>query len=468
MLTPSRHLFRAVLLTLTVGVTLAVPYSLAQPEADSLVWEFVGQTFQAHGLFAAGVDDDLDPAVYANGFDGLFVIHPGDEDWTLVALRNEGGFRATDDVMLTLTGTLLANSFARIQRSADGGQTWTDVSDGEVAPVYTPAGALITGYGAHPTDTILRSTDDGLTWEQIDMMPTLGERVVPVAFAVLPPSDDLPGGRIVAGGVDGLVYSDDDGFSWEPTNVFGTFAYFGAAVLLAPWGDPPGTLYAQVNGTATGTVWESTDGAVWTEVGQIPGIGGGGANMAVAGDAAGGVLYAADDGGTEDIQVYASWDRGQTWIGTGQIDAEEEVGNPVRLQELIVGPEGRLWLGMTQGTGGPGLTGGVFRTVAPVFPVSAEEGPEGAPGKRTAELGAAYPNPSSGAVTIPFVLPEAAEVSVSVFDVLGRRVAVLADGRLEAGRRELTLDGAKLPAGLYVVRASGDRFTTTRHLTITR
>ncbi len=66
----------------------------------------------------------------------------------------------------------------------------------------------------------------------------------------------------------------------------------------------------------------------------------------------------------------------------------------------------------------------------------------------------AYPNPSSGRTTVPLMLPEAAEVSVAVFDVLGRQVAILVDGRVEAGRREFTLDGGALPAGLYVVRAT--------------
>ncbi len=314
--------------------------------------------------------------------------------------------------------------------------------------------------------SLARSTDDGLTWTMIDMWPTLEGRILPLTFATLPVSEVLPNGRVIAGGNDAIVYSDDDGFSWEPTNIYAGFRYRINSIVRAPWG----LLYAAVNDFAVndiGGVWESADGAVWTRVGQIPGVYDTGAQIVALGDSA---LYAIQPGETEDIQVYRSTDRGRTWAGTGRIAAEEAVGNPVRMRELIVGPEGRLWLGVTQGTGGPGLTGGVFRTVEPVVPVSAEEEPEGGPepGKPVAELGAAYPNPSSGAVTVPLVLPEAAEVSVAVFDVLGRRVAVLHDGRLGAGEHTFDLNGAVFPPGVYVVRAEvgGQRFT--ERLTVMR
>jgi hypothetical protein len=41
-----------------------------------------------------------------------------------------------------------------------------------------------------------------------------------------------------------------------------------------------------------------------------------------------------------------------------------------------------------------------------------------------------------------------------VYDVIGRRVVELANGELHAGRHVLHFDGAGLPTGLYVVRAS--------------
>jgi hypothetical protein len=63
-----------------------------------------------------------------------------------------------------------------------------------------------------------------------------------------------------------------------------------------------------------------------------------------------------------------------------------------------------------------------------------------------------WPNPARGATTVALVLPEAGEVAVALYDVLGRRVALLHEGVLEAGSHMFRLDGAALPAGVYVVR----------------
>jgi hypothetical protein len=74
-----------------------------------------------------------------------------------------------------------------------------------------------------------------------------------------------------------------------------------------------------------------------------------------------------------------------------------------------------------------------------------------------AGFGAPYPNPAGGLVQIPLALPEAA-VPIEVIDLLGRRVALLQDGALDAGRHELAFETGGLAAGLHIVRAevSGD------------
>jgi len=80
-----------------------------------------------------------------------------------------------------------------------------------------------------------------------------------------------------------------------------------------------------------------------------------------------------------------------------------------------------------------------------------------------------WPNPASGLVRLGLTLPEAAEVAVSVYDVLGRRVAVLAEGRFEAGSHRLAFDASALPAGIYVVRAEvGGVRTPSQRLTVVR
>ncbi len=61
-------------------------------------------------------------------------------------------------------------------------------------------------------------------------------------------------------------------------------------------------------------------------------------------------------------------------------------------------------------------------------------------------LAAPYPNPSAGAATLSFTLAESAEVTLTVYDVLGRRVVTLAEGQQAAGEHEVTF-GAGLPAG---------------------
>ncbi len=68
-------------------------------------------------------------------------------------------------------------------------------------------------------------------------------------------------------------------------------------------------------------------------------------------------------------------------------------------------------------------------------------------------LRAAYPNPAARGATVPFDLPEAAEVRVVVYDLLGREVALLAEGLHEAGRHEADFDASRLASGVYVIRA---------------
>lgn len=62
------------------------------------------------------------------------------------------------------------------------------------------------------------------------------------------------------------------------------------------------------------------------------------------------------------------------------------------------------------------------------------------------------PNPVRGGTQVSFVAPRAAHVTLSVHDVQGRTLAVLANGEFAAGTHQVAVDTAALPAGLCFLR----------------
>lgn len=71
------------------------------------------------------------------------------------------------------------------------------------------------------------------------------------------------------------------------------------------------------------------------------------------------------------------------------------------------------------------------------------------------------PNPFRNQITLKYALPEAQDVTVAVFDLLGRRVRTLAEGRQEAGPHRVNWEGTdasqrRLASGTYFLRVSTD------------
>ena len=85
-----------------------------------------------------------------------------------------------------------------------------------------------------------------------------------------------------------------------------------------------------------------------------------------------------------------------------------------------------------------------------------------------AALHAAYPNPFSGATTVAFDLPVAQPIALSVYDVLGRRVAVLAEGEHAAAAHAVRFHARGLASGTYIVHLRLADRVLTRRLTVAR
>ncbi|GAB5518125.1 MAG: hypothetical protein RhofKO_03760 [Rhodothermales bacterium] len=81
----------------------------------------------------------------------------------------------------------------------------------------------------------------------------------------------------------------------------------------------------------------------------------------------------------------------------------------------------------------------------------------------------AWPNPVAAQAQIRFGVSHAAQATLEVFDLLGRRVAALHEGVLPGGAHQHTLDTTTWPTGLYLVRLHTQQGETlTRRLTVVR
>jgi hypothetical protein len=71
-----------------------------------------------------------------------------------------------------------------------------------------------------------------------------------------------------------------------------------------------------------------------------------------------------------------------------------------------------------------------------------------------------FPNPFNPTTTIRYDLGQATQVTLEVYDALGRRVATLVDGFVAAGEYTATFSAKDLASGLYLYRlTAGDQVT---------
>jgi hypothetical protein len=92
--------------------------------------------------------------------------------------------------------------------------------------------------------------------------------------------------------------------------------------------------------------------------------------------------------------------------------------------------------------------------------------PGGAPGGFRLEQN--YPNPFNPSTVIEFTLPQRGQVSLELFDVLGRRVKTLVDGTLEAGSHRTVVDASDLAGGVFFYRLTSAGGSMTRRMLVIR
>jgi hypothetical protein len=82
------------------------------------------------------------------------------------------------------------------------------------------------------------------------------------------------------------------------------------------------------------------------------------------------------------------------------------------------------------------------------------------------ELRQNYPNPFNPSTAIEFSLPTSAKVTLAVYDLNGRKVETLVEGRLAVGTHIFTWSAQNVPSGVYIYRLEAGRFSRNRKMVL--
>ena len=157
-------------------------------------------------------------------------------------------------------------------------------------------------------------------------------------------------------------------------------------------------------------------------------------------------------------------------VVVGEVDPEAGVarrvrgdmgvhGGSVRLRNVVPGAYAVRVATLDAAGHSSGLTPPLAVTITPV-------GVEEDTAMPRTRLHQSVPNPTAGSATVTFDLARASEVRLVVFDMLGREVVTLVEGRREAGRHEVTIQGEGLAPGVYFYRLAADGTSITRRMVV--
>lgn len=83
-------------------------------------------------------------------------------------------------------------------------------------------------------------------------------------------------------------------------------------------------------------------------------------------------------------------------------------------------------------------------------------------------LSQSYPNPANPSATLRYDLPTSSWVTLKVYDLLGREIATLVNGRNQPGEHSVTWNAANVPSGVYFYRLIAGDYVQTKKMVVMR
>jgi photosystem II stability/assembly factor-like uncharacterized protein len=327
-----------------------------------------------------------------------------------------------------------AGNSAGIIRSTNDGLSWDQLSvPWDIrALAVAENDYLYIGVDDTPSVYIERSTDNGETWENIS-------GIIPKPIYAIDTFSD----KVYAGSDDGTVYySYNSGTSWVQT------ALTGSNLITAISVNDLGDVFA---GTWGDGVYRSTDfGSSWNKIFDT------GECTASIITSVQGYLYIALGRFTGSLEnIFRSSDNGVTW------ELSNNGVNGAYIQKMLHTTDNALYITtMEQGVFKSTNLGDEWFSVGPVTSIDNDN--KLLPDEY--ELAQNYPNPFNPATKIKYQISELSFVTLKVYDVLGSEIATLVSEEKPSGKYEVDFSSKGLASGVYIYRMKVNDFITSKKM----
>jgi photosystem II stability/assembly factor-like uncharacterized protein len=417
---------------------------------------------------------DSTGGILAGAYHGAFSSTGADSVWVP---KNEGLTNVSVSALKAASASeVLAGSDVGMFYSQDAGGSWVNC----FPDLSTGAVHALTSFGSEriffstmmfsPLGGIFRSQDHGLSWDHISGTTITGMYIS--IRGLLVTRDSI----LLAGTSQGRVYrSEDWGDSWTRVDSAGST---GPVEAIAA--DSAGRIF--IASSTKGVFASTTKGLTWID--RSAGLKSKKVKCLAARDSA--WIFAGGATGS----LSRSSDAGLTWQTLSP-------GATGWVQALTVTPAGDIIAsigtrvlrstdnGDTWAPDSSGLPATTIMTLAVTADSVAYAGADRQPvfySRRTltaipdiasripdrARLEQNYPNPFNPSTTIRFTLGARVRVRLSVWNMLGQRVAMLRDEEVDPGQHECVFSGAGLASGVYFYQLQAGQFSEARRFLLLR
>jgi photosystem II stability/assembly factor-like uncharacterized protein len=372
--------------------------------------------------------------------------------------------------LITATINYAVGFSGTVLKSTNTGQTWSPLTSPDAGNInkifFVPTGSATTGWAASVSG-LYKSTNGGVNWVQQISATVFADLLFPDVTTGIGLTTSNTLRRTTNGGTNftTINYTSDNGIHGEVISLGNSSTYF---------------ILGLDNAIDTSYVFKSTNAGVnWTQAANLPGsyfamTFVNASTGIICGD--NGIMKRTTNGGTNwttitagttnDLQaikfvtstkVYAvgsagtilkSTDAGATWVS-------QVSGTTVSLRgfDMFATDDFGVAAGaggtMRRTTNGGAITG---------FIQQSNEIPD------NYSLSQNYPNPFNPVTNINFQISKQGFVKLTVFDVLGKEIALLVSQSLSSGSYKIDFDASSLPSGTYFYRMQTESFSETKKM----